>query len=227
VKIKLIHLLTDVNSVREKSSIKSLESINELGINYIQNINEVYSGDDYKIRKPIYLGNHGPGHWGLFQSFKKAIEQEFTEDLDGIIICECDCIISVELEEFVKLINEGLEVCREHLINYISFGPSGSSDGRIVESKVIESHSNYGSFFLTDRIIQTHCIMFPRHSREYLLRQLNSGTWDTLDWWINWAFGECTKIAPNRFGILRKSVAYQHEGMSLIDNLYKNYYNKR
>lgn len=220
MKIKLVHLLTDTEADREKASIKSLYPLKEHGIEYVPHVNEIYRGDGHIKNRPIYDGNHGPGHYGLFQSFKKAIEQEFTEDLDGIIICECDCIIAVPHIRFAEMSKEAVTVCREHLINYVSFGSPSSPEG-IVWSPIIEDHSSYLSFYLTDKIIMTHCIMFPRHTREYLLRQLRSGTWDGLDIWLNWAFRSATEIPPKRFAVSRETVAYQHEGKSILDGVWK------
>jgi hypothetical protein len=219
MKIKLVHLLTDIESEREKSSIKSLSSISNYGIKYVQHINEIYTGTEYLTKQPIYPGNHRPGHYGLFQSFKKAIEQEFDDDLDAIIICECDCVISIDLDKFSELAREAVSVCKSHLINYVSFGSPGNKDN--FWSPVIEDHPNYGSFYLTDKIILCHCILFPRHSKEYLLRQLNSGAWDTLDVWLNWSFRSSTLIPPKRFAVSKKTIAYQHEGISLLDNVWK------
>lgn len=216
MKIRLVHLLTDISAEREKASIASLSPLADHGIEYVQHINEIYRGDGHIENRPIYTGNHGPGHYGLFQSFKKAIEQEFAEDIDGIIICECDCIITIPHSTFAEMAREAVTVCREHLINYVSFGSHSSADG-IVWSPVIEDHPNYRSFFLTDKIIMTHCIMFPRHSREYLLRQLGTGTWDGLDIWLNWAFRTATQLPPKRFAVSRETVTYQHEGMSIIE----------
>jgi hypothetical protein len=216
MKIKLVHLLTDIEATREKASIQSLSPLKEYGIEYTPRINEIYRGDGHIKNIPIYTGNHGPGHYGLFQSFKRAIEEEFTEDLDGIIICECDCIITVPHSRFAEMTKEAVTVCKDHLINYVSFGAPGSVDG-LVWSPVIEEHPNYLSFYLTDKIIMTHCIMFPRHSREYLLRQLKTGTWDGLDIWLNWAFRTATNIPPKRFAVSKETVTYQHEGMSIIE----------
>jgi len=219
MKIKLVHLLTETDAEREIRSVESLSPLESNGIEYIQHVNERYRGDAHLSHAPVYQGNHTAGHYGAFQSFRKAIEQEFDEGLEALIVCECDCVLSIGHERFAEMAAEAAHVCREHLINYVSFGsPSGNG---IVWSPVVEDHPSYGSFFLTDKIIMTHCILLPRHSREYLLRQLRTNTWDAVDIWLNWCFRSTTEIPPKRFAVSRETVAHQHEGISLLDNVWK------
>jgi hypothetical protein len=217
--IRLVHLLTETDSEREIKSIEVLSPLKEHGIEYFQHVNERYRGDAHLRHLPLYEGNHTAGHYGAFQSFRKAIEREFDESLDALIVCECDCVLSVSHGRFADLAREAVSVCRDHLINYVSFG-SPSANGNIW-SPVIEDHPAYGSFYLTDKIILTHCIMLPRHSREYILRQLRTNTWDAVDIWLNWAFRSTTSLPPKRFAIAREVAAYQHEGKSLLDEVWK------
>ncbi len=219
MKIRLAHLLTDTEAEREKKSNESLSPLSGHGIEYIQHINQRYRGENHLYHKPVYEGNHTAGHYGAFLSFRKAVTQGFTEDLDGFMICECDCVISCEPDRFADLAREAADVCRKNLINYVSFG-SPIANGTLW-SPAIETDSRYGSFYLTDKIILTHCIFFPRHSREFLLYHLETMTWDALDIWLNYIFRSSTNPPPKRFGILRHPIASQHEGTSLLDNVWK------
>lgn len=219
MKIRLVHLLTETESEREMMSIESLSPLKEHGIEYLRHVNERYRGDAHLRHLPLYEGNHTAGHYGAFQSFRKAIDQEFDESLDALILCECDCVLSVSHGRFADLAREAVSVCREHLINYVSFG-SPVANGTLW-SPVVEDHPAYGSFYLTEKIILTHCIMLPRHSREYVLRQLRTNTWDAVDIWLNWAFRSTTLLPPNRFAIAKEAAAYQHEGKSLLDEVWK------
>lgn len=217
--IKLAHILTETSHEREIESMKSLSPLGDLGIEYIPQINERYVGDAYKHHLPVYQGNHGPGHYGAFQSFRKAILENFTEDVDAFVICECDCVLKVEHQAFIDLIKEANRLCKENLINYVSFGSAYLGDS--LQSPIFDDSVRYGNFYLTDKIIMTHCIMFPRHSREYLINHLNRMTWDAVDIWLNFIFRTSTNPPPKRFMILREPVAIQYEGMSLLDNVWK------
>jgi hypothetical protein len=219
MKIKLVHILTETSHEREIESMKSLAPLGEMGIEYIPQINERYVGDAYKHHLPVYHGNHGPGHYGSFQSFKKAVLENFTEDVDAFVLCECDCVLKVDQSVFVDLVKEANKLCKENLINYVSFG--SAYIGETLQSPVFDDSRQYGSFYLTDKIIMTHCIMFPRHSREYLINHLDRMTWDALDIWLNFIFRTATNPPPKRFLILREPVAIQYEGISLLDNVWK------
>jgi hypothetical protein len=217
--IKLIHILTETSHEREKASMKSLSPLREMGIEYIPQVNERYVDDAYKYHLPVYQGNHGPGHYGAFQSFRKAILENFTEDVDAFVLCECDCVLTVEHSEFLDLVKEANKICKENLINYVSFG--NAYIGGNLQSPVFDDGDAYGNFYLTDKIIMTHCIMFPRHSREYLIKHFGKNTWDAVDIWLNYIFRSTTNPPPKRFAILRKPVAMQYEGISLLDNVWK------
>jgi len=219
MKIKLVHILTETSHEREIESMKSLAPLGEMGIEYIPQINERYVGDAYKHHLPVYHGNHGPGHYGSFQSFKKAVLENFTEDVDAFVVCECDCVLKVEHKAFVDLVKEANKLCKTNLINYVSFG--NAYLGENLQSPVFDDSNQYGSFYLTDKIILAHCIMFPRHSREYLINHLHRMTWDAVDIWLNYIFRTATNPPPKRFMILREPVAMQYEGISLLDNVWK------
>lgn len=219
MKIKLVHILTETSHEREIQSMKSLSPLGDMGIEYIPQVNERYVGEEYKYNLPVYAGNHGPGHYGSFQSFRKAVLENFTEDVDMFIACECDCVLNVEHKDFVDLVKEANKLCKDNLINYVSFGSAYT--GETLQSPIIDDSNLYGSFYLTDKIILAHCIMFPRHSREYLLAHLSRHTWDAVDIWLNYIFRTATNPPPKRFAILRQPVAYQYEGLSLLDNVWK------
>jgi len=219
MKIKLVHILTETSHEREIESMKSLSPLGEMGVEYIPQINERYVGEEYKTHLPIYDGNHGPGHYGAFQSFRKAVVENFTEDVDAFVVCECDCVLKVDHQNFIDLVKEANKLCKDNLVNYVSFGSAYS--GGTLFSPVLDDSTRFGNFYLTDKIIMTHCIMFPRHSREYLLNHLTRMTWDALDIWLNFIFRTATNPPPKRFAILREPAAIQYEGISLLDNVWK------
>jgi len=77
-KIRLVHILTETDTPREQASIASLSPLSNMGLEYVQQVNQRYSGEDWKLSKALTQSeytNHGPGHYGAFQSFKKAIKE--------------------------------------------------------------------------------------------------------------------------------------------------------
>ena len=103
MKIKLVHILTEPNIKREVESINSLSPLGQTGIDYIQQINQRYVGDAWKEFPAISQNKntkHGPGHYGAFHSFKKAIEENFSPEIDALVLCECDCVLTSTHQEF-------------------------------------------------------------------------------------------------------------------------------
>jgi len=219
MKVKLVHILTEIEDEREKSSIASLSPLSNLGINYIQQINKRYVGDGWKETKAITqkeYTNHGAGHYGAYQSFKKALTENFSEELDALILCECDCVLDVSHKDFVEYLKKGIEFCNEFSIDYLSFG-SRFVNG-FLQSPVTELHSGFDDFYITNKIILAHCVVLPKKSRHCVLESLDKFSWDSPDIWFNeifWANGK------SRFGIIKEKIASQHQGISLIDNCWK------
>jgi len=219
-KIRLVHILTETDTPREQASIASLSPLSNFGLEYVQQINQRYVGDDWKSTKALCQNeftNHGPGHYGAFQSFKKAMLENFNDDLDALILCECDCVLEVTPEDFMKTVSRAIGFCNKHEIRYFSLG-SRFVNG-ILQSPVSEVDSDFTEFYITPKIILAHCVILPRCGREFYLDRLGENNWDSPDLWfneINWLHGNF------RFGISFERSAFQHEGHSLIDNCWKD-----
>ena len=218
-KIRLVHILTETNTPREQASIASLSPLSALGIEYIQQINQRYRGEEWRNVPAISQNeftNHGPGHYGAFQSFKKAISENFTEDLDALVLCECDCVLEVPHHEFVEKLNRGIDFSNKHQLRYLSLGSRFVND--FLQSPVQQEDPEYDDFYETTKIILAHCVVLPKIGREFYLDALNRFSWDSPDIWFNEVNWACNNY---RFGIIKERLAYQHEGHSLIDDCWK------
>ena len=199
VKIKLVHLLTKIEDEREQKSIACLESLSNHGIDYVQCVNTPC--EEYPTNLPA-LQEHKekkPGYYGAYKAFRDGIEREFDEDLDLLVVCECDCVLGVDSEEFVSTLNKLSEVD----FDYASFGQNEWS------TKTTDID---GTFYRTNKIILAHCVVFPQKSRDFLLNQYSDLAWDSPDLWLDYAFAGQKKV------VLHKPIAFQYEGFSLIDN---------
>jgi hypothetical protein len=211
-KIRAVHLLIDTDSEREKKSIDSMSRISPT-IEYIQNINERYYGNDWKLVEPISeWANHGPGHYGAFTSFKKAIENHFTEDTEALMIFEADCVLDVDTDEFISLANSAVEFCEKYEIDYFSFGDR-YVDG-VQQSPEVEYHEEFERFIETYKVILAHCILIPRRTRNTLLEYLKTKPWDSPDIWFDEVF--------KKKGIIKYPITHQAVGVSMIDNEIKD-----
>lgn len=210
--IKATHILVDVTSEREKKSIESMSAIQH-DITYIQCINERYVGEEWKRNVPINgWRNHGEGHYGAFQSFKKAILENFTEDLDALLLFEADCVLEVDKDFFLKNVRQAIIFCEKHDLPYFSFGPRVVNN--YVESIELKKDFEYPDFIITNNIIEAHCVLITKKYRNYIFDCL-SNSWDSPDLWFNKIFEKYN------MGITLNQLAYQTLGVSMIDNCIK------
>lgn len=212
--LKSVHILVDIESQREKLSIQSMQKV-EPEIKYIQCINKRYEGTEWKNVAPINgFKNHGPGHYGAFQSFKKAILENFTNDIDALLIFEADCVLEVSKEVFLQKVNEAVAFCEKHDLPYFSFGPRIVNN--FLESECIDSDKDYPNFIITDRIVLAHCVLITKKYRNYVFEKLEK-SWDSPDLWFSGIFKNFN------MGIVKNQLAYQTYGFSMIDNRFKWY----
>lgn len=234
-KIKLIHLQTTLNDEREQKSRNSLYPLKDLGINYVLHQNEPYTDlppidnclrpqcisprlfDDNEIK---LVGTAlTPAHYGCYESFKKGILTEFTEDIDFLIVCEGDCILEVEPSEFIDKLHKCCKIINEQGIEYFSFGDTSTLDFGWKQSHVIYEVPNQDLLFITNKIIGLQCIMFPKFTREFLINQLNTHKWDAADIYFNTIYVDNNK----KMGIINKRITTQADGYSLIDQTNKTF----
>jgi autotransporter strand-loop-strand O-heptosyltransferase len=210
--IKAAHILVDITSEREKKSIESM-SIVQNDITYIQCINKKYAGEEWKKNVPINgWRNHGEGHYGAFQSFKKAILENFTEDTDALLLFEADCVLEVDKDFFLKNVRQAIIFCEKHDLPYFSFGPRVVNNH--IESIELKKDFEYPDFIVTNNIIEAHCVLITKKYRNYIFDCLNN-SWDSPDLWFNKIFEKYN------MGITLNQLAYQTLGLSMIDNCIK------
>lgn len=219
MKIRLVHILTEPDTERELKSIASLSPLGDMGIEYIQQVNQRYRGDEWKIVPAATQSehtNHGPGHYGAFNSFKKAMVDNFDEDIDALVLCECDCILTVDHTTFLDKLKNGIDFCNSKEISYLSLG-SRFVNGYL-QSPILDSYPDFPDYYKTNKIILAHCVVLPSSSREFILEALDTVPWDSPDIWFNEALW---RVGKGNFGIIQDRLARQHEGISLIDDVWK------
>jgi FkbM family methyltransferase len=221
-KIKLVHLLNFPHDSIEVQSIKSLSDLSKLGIQYIQHVNPVAT--ELPTEPPLYSTQQGggqllPGHYGCFSAFRRAIVEEFTDDVDFLLICERDCILTVKPIEFYSKIMEYCPVILKEDISYFSFGDKIDIETGILQSEIKRKLEETDEIYITNKIIGLQSIMFPKSSRAFLLDRFKSVPWYGMDIWFNHVFLE--ELLP--MGIVSKRLTTQLNGYSLVEKRYKEF----
>jgi len=215
-RINLVHLLSQPNEARELESIGSLKEVKKYGVEYVQCVSPP---NDEEPEQPPFTcleGKHSR-RYGLYKAFKGVLEEHISDDIEALVFCECDCVLNVSTKAFIDKIVELIKVSGKYNVDLFSLGPMVDYETGEKWSKGYEKLSG-SDVVLVDRFIQTHCLVFPRRSFEYVLKKLEEAPWDVIDLWLNRAFG---LGAEKRIGMLPHAMADQVSGVSLLEDRVK------
>ncbi len=213
-KIKILHLLNDVDGDREKKSIESLKQLSSFGLDYEQIITEktLILPEEAKINcnRPNCLSDvpgdyllTGP-HYGCYLSHKKALTENYIKDYDAVLICECDCFVNGEYKEFYETILNTYHLNNKHGLNYTSFGKQIPGEAHIL----LEDN-----FYKTKRQSEAHCYLVSEPYYNMYSNLFEKNQWDAYDLWTNNNLGYR--------GIYDIPFALQCNGESSIDHRFK------
>ena len=155
-----------------------------------------------------------PAHYGCYEAFKNAILSEFHE-CDYLIVCEGDCLIEVNVADFIHKVEKCALMLDKHDIKIMSFGDKDTLEFGWPQSPVVEEVNE--DMYITNHIIGLQCIMFPTSIADKLKEVLRIGKWDAADMYFNSIF------AGSNMGIVHKRLTTQADGYSLIDQQHKTF----
>ena len=229
-KIKLIHLTTNGDDRADISS-QALYKVKDFGWDYQVHINEPYTSlpPVHNCERPNCVSFdkgdtiHGtaltPGHYGCYEAHKNAILTGF-DDCDFLMICEADCMIDTDMETFVRKVEDCAKQLDHNKIGYMSFGDKNTLDTAILQSPVVQDVNE--NMYITNHIICTQCVMFPKSISKWLSKQVRTQRWDTIDVYYNIIFNK----SDYKMAIVKDRLTTQLDGFSLIDQTNKTYLKK-
>jgi hypothetical protein len=231
-KIKLVHIQTTLNDEREQLSRASLEQVRDKGWEYILHVNEPYASlpPIHNCNRPQAVSMElfdeatiaerstalTPAHYGCYLAFKDAILGEF-DDCDYLIVCEGDCLIEGDVENFIHKLEKCALMLEENNIGFMSFGDKDTLEFGWPQSPVIREVNE--DMYVTDHLIGMQCIMFPKFVKSYLKNKLRTHPWDAADMYFNQIFYG----SGYEMGIVYERLTTQADGYSLIDQQFKTF----
>jgi hypothetical protein len=216
--VKIIQVSSEPDKNRE---IRSYDSLSQLGYRYIRIINPRYmeyppTHNVFDGRTDWIVGITKPdpnkfgftsGHYGAWQGHLSAILSSFV-DKDYTLICECDCLITVDVDFFRARVDEAINLLE-------------NSDYKIVRFEAPNHQVQFtdkvsDNLYLGDKMTLGHCYMINTKHRSWWLDRLDNVGWHTPDWWLNFAFERAGEKMP----IFKDFVlTKQSGGFSIIDNV--------
>lgn len=208
--MKAIHLLSNKDDPREQRSILELMLVmKEAGIEYIQKINPVWSGDIPPVRecndRPFTLTK---AHYGCYKAHRDAIIEHL--DQDGLWMFECDAVFTVEHSEAVRRLKRAVEVCQEHpeiMLFTLGYRHNGQGISRPTDDVIT-----------INQFIETHAYYVPWSSKP-VMDSIFSKPFDALDY--VYTIYLCDQTGAQIGIFADRPIAVQGVGQSLIDGKIK------
>jgi hypothetical protein len=217
--IKIIQISSEPDKQRE---IRSHQSLSQLGYRYIRIINPKYleyppTENVIDGKKEWIVGVTKPdpnkwgltsGHYGAWQGHMSAIFASFV-DKDFTLICECDCLITVDSQLFRDRVDEAINLLE-------------NSDYKIVRFEAPNPNLVQITDQLSDNLYSAnintlgHCYLISSKHRNWWLDRFDNVGWHTPDWWLNFAF----ERVGERMAVFKNFILTgQAEGFSIVDNV--------
>jgi hypothetical protein len=154
------------------------------------------------------------GHYGAYMAHKRAITQEFSNDLDALIILEGDVITELNADDFFNTIKKGYELGVERGSKICSFSGnivwlSGNED---YWDKVI----HLDEFYDVPHFLLGSLYMVFKSERNNIINNFQSHYWHSPDVWLAWVYA-------NKGGLLshKNMIGKQVSGYSALNNTMK------
>ena len=214
--VKIIQVSSEPEVQRE---INSYNSLSQLGYRYIRIINPRYTEypptdhvidghvEWVKMSKSFNEWGLTPAHYGAYQGHISAILSSFV-DKDYTLICECDCLLNVDVQYFKDRVDEAITLLEKSDYKIVRF--EVGRDGIIYTDKVSDN------LYLADIMTLGHCYMIHSKHRNFWLDRIDKVGWCTPDHWITASLQRMNELQPSfRYLELTK----QSAGFSIIDNI--------
>lgn len=219
--LKIIQISSNPEDQRE---IESESSLRSLGYRYIRIINprfqdlppkgNVYGGHDEwivgKTKEDPNQWGLTSGHYGAWLGHSMALLSSLSDD-DYTLICECDCLISVDPEKFKRRVDEAIEVMETTDYKMVRF-EHARKDIVPFYNRVSEN------LYECPTMTLAHCYLVHRKHQKFYMNCLKNTGWHTPDWWWSLCFkerGEMMVAFPDL------KLTKQSAGTSLLDGIYQ------
>jgi len=204
--IKLVHLLSRPEDAREQGSIASLQPLGNLGIQYLQHINSPYKGE-FPIHNSLPLKHRKPRVFGCFSAHKKAFLEEFSKDVDLLLICECDCVLRVSHKRFMDAVIRFGALMDSKKIVCMSIGGIGHGENNPTEG-----------VYVSKIVTGTQCMLFSKKRKRFMRKMYHTMPWCAYDIWLSRFLGHGVGGRKNVLAVSEMRLTTQLPGHSLTKN---------
>jgi hypothetical protein len=236
-KIRVVHLLMDPDSpediplvkwnstvLKQEFSISCWENMKDVFFDYVPRYTKVnrtelpYDNcmDPEILNSSKELENKPPvltyGHYGAYKAHTQGILENFTDDIDALIIAEGDSFTNLAPQDFYNKIIESFNMSQILGTKIISYaGPYHISgiDWWGMTTKI-------GDWLKAPHFLLGTTYMIMKSEKDDIINCINNVPWHSPDFWLGW-------ICHDRIEVLvsKEPIVYQKEGYSVLDYIEK------
>ena len=236
-KIRVVHLLLDPNEpedlplegwksniLRQEYSIKCWENMKHKFFEYIPRYTKVNRTelpyDNCMVPEIINpskeLKNEPPvltyGHYGAYVAHTQGILENFSEDIDALIIAEGDSFTNLSPSEFYNKVIESYNLSQSLDTKIVSYAGPYYLSGIDWWGMTHE----VGDWLKAPHFMAGTTYMIMKSERDDIIDCIKNVPWHSPDFWLAW-------ICHDRLDVLvsKETIVFQKEGYSVLDYLEK------
>jgi hypothetical protein len=239
-KIKVVHLLLDPNEPediplerwestieKQRQSIRCWENMKHNFFDYVSRYTKVNRTElptencmDPEIINPSKeLKNEPPvltyGHYGAYKAHVNGILENFSEDIDALIIAEGDSFTDLTPEEFYEKVLESYTIANKLEACFVTYaGPCYMTGGDWQKMTI-----DMGNWVQVPHFLLGTTYMIMKSERNGIIDKIHNTGWHSPDFWLAWNYHNRVKMISSK-----NPIVYQKEGYSVLDYKEKNYW---
>ena len=236
-KIRVVHLLMDPNSPediplekwnstvsKQNSSIFCWESMKHKFFDYVPRYSVVNRTElPYEncknpgiINTSKDLINNPPtlsyGHYGAYKAHTQGILENFTDDIDALIIAEGDSFTNLTPDEFYDKVLESYYLSEQLDVKFVTYaGPCYMSGGEWWKLNI-----DMGNWIQVPHFLLGTTYMIMKSEKENIINNIHNTGWHSPDFWLAWNYHNKSKMISSK-----EPIVFQKEGYSVLDYLEK------
>jgi hypothetical protein len=148
------------------------------------------------------------GHYGAYKSHTQGILENFSDDVDALIIVEGDSVTDLSPEEFYNRVLESyylLEKVDGKMVTYA--GPCYMSG-----DNWWELNKDYGKWLEVPHFLLGTTYMIMKSEKNNIFDLIQKTGWHSPDFWLAWNYHNKSKIFS-----IKQPIVRQVEGFSVLD----------
>lgn len=150
------------------------------------------------------------GHYGAYVAHRRALLEEFSEDVDALLVVEGDVVFDFDSLGLAKRVYDGFAFASENSGAMVTFGEikyGWASKASVEDTEVV-----MGDWKRIDHFLCAHCYLVMGSEREGIQEKLRTTGWHAWDIWLYWNYDRRVPIfAP------LSPLVYEPHGISTID----------